>query len=77
MVSRSHESSSEETGTSADKEPSFMSIIAKEERKGNTSEMIPMLLKQRIKSDKYPSRYVVYCKDDSKGFMPIDLELEK
>jgi hypothetical protein len=28
-------------------------------------------------SDKKPNRFVLYCKDDSKGFMPIDLEFEK
>lgn len=28
-------------------------------------------------SDKKSNRFVLYCKDDSKGFMPIDLEFEK
>lgn len=28
-------------------------------------------------SDKKPNRFVLYCKDDSKGFMPIDLEFER
>lgn len=28
-------------------------------------------------TDKKPNRFVLYCKDESKGFMPIDLEFEK
>ena len=38
LVSRSHESSNEETGTSADNEPSSASIVTKKAEKGNTDD---------------------------------------